>query len=65
MTSEVAIINHSAIVVAADSAVTVGRDKVHTSANKIFAVSNASPIGAMINGYAEFAGIPWETLLRG
>lgn len=49
---------------AADSAVTVGRDKVHISANKIFSVSDSCPIGCMIYGNAEFASIPWETLIK-
>ena len=64
MTAEVAIINKSAIAVAADSAVTVGRNKVHRSANKIFALCDNSSIGVMVYGHAEFAGIPWETLVK-
>lgn len=64
MTAEIAIVNRSAIAVAADSAVTVGRDKVHVSANKIFSISEASPIGCMIYGTADFANIPWETIIK-
>jgi hypothetical protein len=64
MTAEVAILNKSAIAVAADSAVTVGENKVHRSANKIFAICDTSPIGLMINGFAEHCGIPWETIVK-
>lgn len=64
MTAEIAIFNRSAVVVAADSAVTVGRDKVHISANKIFSVSESCPIGCMIYGTADFATIPWETIIK-
>ena len=64
MTSEVAILNRMAVVVAADSAVTTQRSKVHTSANKIFSISVQSSIGAMIYGNAEFQRVPWETILK-
>ena len=64
MTCEVAILNKSAVVVAADSAVTTGQDKVHRSANKIFALCNEVPIGIMIYDYAEYASIPWETIVK-
>jgi ATP-dependent protease HslVU (ClpYQ) peptidase subunit len=62
MTAEVAIVNKSAVVVAADSAVTVGKSRVHRSSNKIFSLSDATPIGLVIFGQAEFAGMPWEIL---
>ena len=62
MTAEVAIITKSAIAVAADSAVTVGGNKVHRSTTKIFAIGQ--DIGAMIYGYSEIGGMPWETLLK-
>lgn len=64
MTAEVAIVNKMAIAVAADSAVTVGRTKVHRSATKIFSISNRAPIGAMVYGYSELGGMPWEVLLK-
>lgn len=64
MTSEVAIANKSAIAVAADSAITVGNTKVHRSANKIFSISDAEPLGLMVYGNGEFCGLPWETLAK-
>jgi hypothetical protein len=64
MTAEVAILNKSAIAVAADSAVTVGNNKVHRSANKIFSVCDAEPLGLMVYGNGEFCGLPWETLAK-
>ena len=64
MTAEVAIFNNSAVAVAADSAVTVGKTKVHRTASKIFQISDSAPIGAMIYGYAELSGTPWEALIK-
>ena len=64
MTSEVAVVNKAAIAVAADSAVTVGKNKVHRTAHKIFALSEAAPIGIMVYGYAEYCGVPWETVIK-
>lgn len=64
MTAEAAILNKSAIAVAADSAITVGKSRVHTLSNKIFAISDSTPIGFMIYGYSEFCGVPWETLVK-
>jgi hypothetical protein len=62
VTAEVAILTKTAVVVAADSAVTVGGTKVHRSTTKIFAISR--DIGAMIYGYSELGGMPWEILLK-
>lgn len=64
MTSEVAILNKAAIAVAADSAVTVGDNKVHTTANKIFLASSRNPIGFMIYGHADYSSVPWETIIK-
>jgi hypothetical protein len=64
VTSEIAILNKAAIAVAADSAVTVGKAKVHRFANKIFCICDAVPIGIMYFGFSEYAGIPWETLIK-
>jgi hypothetical protein len=64
LTAEVAISNKSAVVVAADSAVTVGKNRVHQHANKIFSISDAVPLGLMVYGYAEHCGIPWETVAK-
>lgn len=65
MTAEVAVINKSAVALAADSAVTIGNGgKVYNSANKLFALSKFHPVGVMIYGNAEFMGIPWETIIK-
>jgi hypothetical protein len=64
VTAEIAILNKSAIAVAADSAVTVGRRKVHRYANKIFSVSDTAPIGLLVYGYGEYCGLPWETVVK-
>lgn len=67
MTAEIAILNRSAVAMAADSAVTMslGRNhKIFPTANKIFALSNTEPVGIMIYGGAEFMGVPWETVIK-
>lgn len=70
MTTEIAILNRTAVALAADSAVTVGSQqpgdpvKVYNSANKLFALSKYHPVGLMIYGNAEFVGIPWETIVK-
>lgn len=45
MTSEVLIMNKNAIVMAADSAVTVGNMKTYNGFNKLFMLSNDPPMG--------------------
>ncbi|MCK4295766.1 MAG: hypothetical protein KAX28_03810 [Candidatus Marinimicrobia bacterium] len=67
MTAEIAIMNKEAIVLATDSAVTMGqerRQKVFTSANKLFAFSKYYPVGIMVYGSASFMGVPWETIIK-
>lgn len=64
MTTEVAVLNKSAIALAADSAVTVGEAKVYNSALKVFALSKFAPVGIMIFGGAELMGLPWEPLIK-
>ena len=66
MTAQVAILNKSAVALAADSAATVVVDgviKVHQS-NKLFALREGEPIGIMVYGNAEFMGVPWATLIN-
>jgi hypothetical protein len=69
MTAEIAIFNKEAVVLAADSAVTVsspgGRKKVYRSVTKIFALSAQRPVAIMINGASSIMGIPWETIIKG
>lgn len=71
MTSEVALMNKTAVVLAADSAATVrvwenGRivDRFHKGANKIFNISVTQPVGLMIYAAADFQGMPWEVLAK-
>ncbi|MEW6349609.1 MAG: hypothetical protein AB1646_11150 [Thermodesulfobacteriota bacterium] len=66
MTAEVAILNTSAVALAADSAVTIGTDpkKVYSSANKLFALSKIRPVGVMFFNAADFLGVPWETIIK-
>ncbi len=64
MTAEIAIMNKQAIALAADSAVTIGEQKVYLSANKIFQLSYKQPIGLMIWNNSNFMGIPWETIVK-
>ncbi len=67
MTAQIAVLNRVAIALAPDSAVTMqvrGEDKVFTSANKLFTLSDVQPVGIMIYGSAEILGIPWETMIK-
>ncbi len=71
MTTEIAIMNKSAVVLAADSAVTITTQtpqgnnyKILNSANKLFALSKYAPVGLMIYGNASLLGIPWETIIK-
>ena len=67
MTAEIAILNTSAVALAADSAVTVtqpGGQKIFSSANKIFALTYDAPVGILVYGNANFMGIPMETLVK-
>lgn len=64
MTAEVAVLNNSAIALAADSAVTIGRQKIYNSAVKLFSLSKKAPVAAMIYGNAVLSGIPWEVIVK-
>lgn len=64
MTAEIAILNKSAIAVAADSAVTRGSNKVHVTANKIFRLSETIPLGLMVYGNADVFRLPWELVAK-
>jgi hypothetical protein len=67
MTAEVAVINDSAVALAADSLVTVTRPG-HTAktyhANKLFTFAKHAPVGVMIYGNANIMGVPWETVIK-
>jgi len=67
VTAEVAILNKSAVALAADSAVTTGfpgQEKIFTGANKIFTLSKYAPVGVMIYGHVEHFSFPWEVILK-
>ena len=67
MTAEIAVLNRSAVALAADSAVTIGRGsnaKTYTSENKLFELSETKPIGLMIYNALDFYGYPWEVLIK-
>ena len=66
MTAEVGVLNTIGVALAADSAVSIGKDaeKIYTSANKIFQLSCQAPIAIMIYGNANIAGLPWETVIK-
>ena len=67
MTAEIAIMNKSAIALAADSAVTFsvrGEQKVFQTMNKLFSLSKYHPVGLMVYGNTEFMGIDWETIVK-
>jgi hypothetical protein len=64
MTAEIAIVNRHAIALAADSAVTTGRERVWKSGNKLFSLGPKNDIAIMIYGSGEFAGFPWEALVK-
>jgi hypothetical protein len=67
MTSEVVIMNKKGLSLAADSAITSGRDgiqKVYNSANKLFSLSGRHPVGMMIYGAASFMEVPWDVIIK-
>lgn len=64
MTSEIIVMNSGAVVLAADSAVTLGNGKIFNSANKIFRLVPEVPVGIMVYNKADFMGIPWETIIK-
>jgi hypothetical protein len=71
MTAEVAVLNRSAVALAADSAVTVesvqnGRpiEKVFNTANKLFTLSKYAPIGVMVYNTMSLGGVPWEVIIK-
>lgn len=67
MTAEIAIMNLQAVALAADSAITTypeGNQKIFSSANKLFALSDFAPVGILVYGNASFMSIPWETIVK-
>ncbi|ADC46654.1 hypothetical protein mru_0803 [Methanobrevibacter ruminantium M1] len=64
MTSEIMILTPTAVVLAADSAVTISDIKTYDGANKLFYLSNKPPMGALIYNLADFVDIPIETIIK-
>lgn len=73
MTSEVALMNRSAVALAADSAATVTywdadkgehEQRFFKRANKIFNMSSGRPVGLMTYQSSSLQGMPWEVLVK-
>lgn len=64
MTAEVGILNKQGIVLAADSAVTIGGNRVYNTTNKLFTLGPNHFIGLMVYGNAEFMNHPWSTIFE-
>jgi hypothetical protein len=64
MTAQVIIVNQHGVALAADSAVTVGRDRVWNHANKLFSAGPANDIGIMIYNSGSYLGTPWEIVIK-
>ncbi|WP_141214043.1 hypothetical protein [Mycobacterium marinum] len=67
MTAEAIVMNRSAVALAADSAVTIGRPgrtKTFETANKLFELVKGSNVGIMIYSAASINGTPWETIIK-
>lgn len=68
MTAEIAVLNKSAVALAADSAVTISagsnQEKIYDSADKLFELSNKDPIGVMVNGGMNFMQAPLGVLVK-
>ena len=68
MTAEIAILNKTAVALAADSAVTISagsnQQKIFDSADKLFELSVDQPIGVMINNDMNFMEAPLPVLIK-
>lgn len=67
MTAEIALLNRSALALAADSAVTlrIGSSyKTYNTAEKIFEFSCRQPIALMIYNNVEYVGVPFDVIIR-
>ena len=68
MTAQIAVMNNLGIALASDSAVTVETDqeadKIYSSDDKLFQLSNVAPVAIMTSGNADFLGMPWETVIK-
>ena len=67
MTAEIAVINKSAIALAADSAVTISsgiNSKIYNGAEKLFALTKYHPVGIMVYGTGSLCTVPWELIIK-
>jgi hypothetical protein len=73
MTSEVALMNRSAVALAADSAATITywnsdkgqqEERYFKKANKIFNVISGKPVGMMAYAAGSLQGLPWDVLAK-
>lgn len=68
MTAEIAILNKTAVALAADSAVTISRgrreQKIYDTEDKLFELSDLQPIGIMINSDMNFMEAPLPVLIK-
>jgi hypothetical protein len=68
VTAEIAILNKTAVALAADSAVTISigtdQQKVYDSEDKLFELSRHDPIGVMINSNMHFMDAPLPVLIK-
>jgi hypothetical protein len=68
MTAEVAVLNKSAVALAADSAVTISvgdeEKKTYDTADKLFELCRHNPIGIMVYNGLSFVEIPLQTIIK-
>jgi hypothetical protein len=68
MTAEIAILNKSAIVLAADSAITISagsnQEKIYDSADKLFELSCTDPVAIMVNNNMHFMEVPLQVIIK-
>lgn len=68
MTAEIAILNKTAVALATDSAVTISSgdsaQKIFDTADKLFELCTASPIGVMVYNGMQFMGVPLEGVVK-
>lgn len=67
MTAEIAVLNKSAVALAADSAGTIGAGgaaKIYNGFNKIIEIGDADPVALMVYGGLDYMGLPVEVLAK-
>ena len=67
MTAEIAIINRTAVTLAADSAIALdveGTSKVYNTADKLFELTTAYPVGVMVYNNMNYLEIPLEVVIK-